>query len=61
MRSLQCVLAASFIFLTCGCATSPKQLDLARDAFAAGDLTAARETLSELAQSRNRLSHAASL
>ncbi|MGB7346138.1 MAG: hypothetical protein WBD20_18110 [Pirellulaceae bacterium] len=44
-----------------GCAASPKSLDLARDAFAAGDIVQAREKLTEISTDNNRLSMAAKL
>ncbi len=44
-----------------GCARSLQSIDVGRDAFAAGDLVRARETLAEHADSRNRFSKAASL
>ncbi|TWU37868.1 hypothetical protein Q31b_46570 [Novipirellula aureliae] len=44
-----------------GCARSLARIDMARDAFVAGDLTAAEETLVELSQSKDRYSSAASL
>lgn len=47
--------------LATGCATSPKTLSVARDAFAAGDILKARETLATVSAKKSRLSSAATL
>ncbi|QDT09935.1 hypothetical protein [Stieleria marina] len=47
--------------MSAGCATSPKTLDVARDAFAAGDILAAEEILVDLSGDNNRISAAAKL
>jgi len=44
-----------------GCARSLARIDVARDAFAVGDLTIAEETLVDLSQSKDRFSSAAAL
>lgn len=49
--------AGSFV----GCARSLQSIDVGRDAFAAGDLATARQTLDEHASTRSRFSRAASL
>lgn len=45
----------------CGCARSLQTIDHARDAYAAGDLASATDTLSKLADRRGRFADAASL
>ena len=56
-----CLIAIAILATLAGCASSPKTAGLARDAFAAGDLDTARQTLAEIEQEKNKLSDAAAL
>ncbi len=59
--TLLLMLLAPAVLSVGGCARSLQSIDVGRDAFAAGDLVAARETLAEHADGRGRFSKAASL
>ena len=58
---LMCIVAFVLAASSCGCARSAKTLNLARDAFAAGDFAAATETLHEISQEDPKLSSPAEL
>ncbi len=55
------ILLLAALLVASGCARSLKSMELARETFAAGNVATARDTLSDLAGSRDRCSDAASL